>query len=205
MAAVQSRWLPPHPNPEAWKRGAGPPARWAPGSAVLCLACVCSAALCRRPRPLAGRRPSHGAWGRGGREGGGEGGGSFSPAPGLLFAKLPEDPAGQSWTNTEHPQPQKSQICKHPPPPTAFLPLIDSAAKCKLHRERAAGGLGPQISDQTNLPVRQHSWAAIALLDRGPCLPEHPAPWPGGCGGPDSRQTGTPGPVPQPPASSCGV
>lgn len=147
---------------------------------MLCLARVCSAALCRRPRPLAGRQPRNSEpWGRGAGRRGGEGGGLLPPAPGLLFAKLLEDPAGQSWTNTEHPQPQESQICKHPPLPTtttAFLPLIDSAVKSKLPRERAAGRPGPQTSVQTNLSARGHSWVASAPPDRGPCPPKDPVP-----------------------------
>lgn len=96
-----------------------------------------------------------------------------------LVCKAPGGPCGTELDKHGAPQPQESQICKHPPLPTtttAFLPLIDSAVKSKLPRERAAGRPGPQTSVQTNLSARGHSWVASAPPDRGPCPPKDPVP-----------------------------
>lgn len=80
----------------------------------------------------------------------------------------------RAWTNTEHPRPQKSQISKQAPLPRchmAFLPLIDSAAKCKLPLERAVGGLGPSLAFKRILPGRQYS-----CVGRRPTGQEGPHP-----------------------------
>lgn len=73
---------------------------------------------------------------------GGKGG--LLPSQGSCLQSSQRTWRDRAWTNTEHPQAQKRQISKHPLPlAVAFLPLIDSAAKCKLPLERVEGGLGP--------------------------------------------------------------
>lgn len=122
-------------------RGAGLPAptpsgpRPSLGSAWLCLAGISSAALCRRfCWPLTGSRGTRSLGEERAEEGrGGEGRPPFLPSSCLQSSRRTQwDRAGQTHSILS---PRKAK---------SVNTLIDSAAKCKLHQERAAGGLGPQ-------------------------------------------------------------
>lgn len=171
----------PAQGPPSWASRA---ARWAlgPGSALLGLHFLHS--LSWRPRGPLQLRSSE--------PGGGDGREGRPPSlPGSCLQSS-QGPAGQSWANMEHPQPQKSQFSYQPPPQRACLRLIQlQSANFTKKGWRGGGGGAGSLDFKCHRPTGEGGLGSRAQ--------------PGGQGLQVGLQTGRPGPAvsPCPGGSAC--